>query len=675
MVQIASTEIEADPKGAALYPPGSAEAIFLDYVRRYGRYSLLWTQKAYVNRSIFLNLAFVRGFQDLYVSRDHPDLQEIPIPKSRQYLTRNHVQRVVDAIVGLMQEFRPVVQAYPMEDTLDAKYAAIAVTNVLRAYHHLLRLDDKWDETIEWAATTGNSFLTTSWNAMSGEDILTVQPTPDGQIAVRQMKSGDIDAQVVGPLELYVPFAATDLEPLRCPWWARLHMISREGARGMFGEVAASLPSAKGFPLYGQESWERKILQMGAGVSGKSLGFYTSDYQNTGLDSDYIPLTQLHMLPQGPNARGLHGIESGGYVLDVGPCDHDDIVKFGFRYQPGQFWWKGVVDDLMHPQRAINDTVRRRLEWRQKAYTARVLAQKGVRFKEHRMENGQGSVLEWEGDVANATKPEAFAFPNPDPEFHHELAEMMADFDRIAKVHASWAGGPAEKNIRSGDQLEIMQIGTQRTHSPILKGLKRSWVKVYENILSLLRRHAVDERTLPVGSGEEFVRFRAHDLMRKVRLEVDLVPNSMTSQTIAKGHIDHLVQFGFLLPQTPADRAIVLKGYNLPGSELAVRTMTADVELQEREILKMIGDPIHQTQGQEVPINDNDVHPDHIRVTDLFRKSPEWERLDPESQSRILRHDAAHRMAQAEQLKLAMEMAVDSGPQGAVETPAPAAKG
>lgn len=678
MVQIASTQHEENATGNGRYPPGSPEFVFLDFVRRYARYSLLWSQKAYVNRSIFLSLAFLRGYQDLYASRDHPNLQEIPLPRSKNFLTKNHIQRITRAIVGLLQEFRPQVIARPMEDTLEAEFAARMVTKLLRAYHSQLRLDDRWDEIIEWIVPVGNAFLTVAWNAMKGEDVVAVQPMPDGTIAARRMKSGDMDAATVSPLELYVPFAATEIEPLRCPWWARLHLISRQGGQRLYGKDILTIPATKGYPLYGQESWERKILQMGAGVSGKGMSFATADFESLGFGTDYVSLTQLHVFGATEDESGIHGVESGGHVLDVGPCHGDDIVHFGFLPQPGQFWFKGIVEDLLHPQREYNDAVRKRAEWRAKVHVPRVLAQDGMRFNVAKMTNGQGDVVTWSADgVSNATPPTWFEMPSPDEAWYRDIEIMLKDLDALASVNPTWSAGEIQKSLRSAEAIQLVQSATQRVHSPVLKGLQRSWVKVYEQILSHLKRHAIEDRKLPVGSGEEWVQFRSADLSRKVRIEVELIPASLTSRTIVQGHIDHLVQFQFLTPTNPSDRAIVLKGYDLPGSEMAIRTMTADVELQDREILKMIGDPLRGVPGVEVPINDNDVHQDHIRGLDLFRKSPQWDRVDPQAQARIIAHQQTHHRVLAEQIQLTQDLTsgVDEGAQGAVETSPTSAKG
>ncbi len=413
----------------------------------------------------------------------------------------------------------------------------------------------------------------------------------------------------------------------------------------MWGERAKNLRDYRAYPLFGAESWESRIINMGAGVSARSLNAPFGEAASARIEQDYLMIREMHSFGLADNEPGDHGVECGGEVLDLGDCWGKDLVQLSFMRQPGQFWSLGVVENMLHPQRELNDARSMRAEARIHS-VPRMLSPRDAKFNRAGATNAPFEV--WEYDAVPGGPPKWAERPQEDPAYYRDLEVMVADLRDLAGVHPTTVGD-IPKNLRSASAIRLAQLADQRFHSPTLKSLKASWKRIYEGLHDVIRRHVPEGRKMRLGSSEEWVSFRGTDLSEKPRIEVQFVIESETSKARLDALLTDMIQYQWMSPDRPEDRAIVAKAFELPSAELAIRTATADVELQQRELKKMLGDPARGLQGVDVPVDESHRHHEHTAVIDLLTKSVEWERWPDEAKLRVLRHRDGHTALAAEQ--------------------------
>lgn len=291
-------------------------------------------------------------------------------------LIRARTDAAVSKILGVDAEY----QVRPLSSRARDRYTA-ELSN--RVFDHIRQATDwEWHDLIaeQWAAICGDAFIKVYWDPLRGEptryywdDAKTKTPinplmlTPqvkaqketDGLF--EDLAPGDLAVSVCSPFGFFYDSASRDKGIPGCQWVAERHFADIDLIAERFGVDAKDIEPVEADA--GLENYEEAIAFMSS-ANGWSLLDYGRPEDKRLKRTLYI---EYWARPSREFKKGLRVCYAGGKILNAGKTDnphladktgwsHLPYVKRPWKPHPGRFWGASLVEDLLNPQYALNET-------------------------------------------------------------------------------------------------------------------------------------------------------------------------------------------------------------------------------------------------------------------------------------------------------------------------------
>ena len=394
----------------------------------------------------------------------------------------------------------------------------------------------KWLETLQcnevedikelialWTILTGNAFARTYANMDNGRYSI--------DAAGNVISQGDVTVENIIPFNITVPLLGDNLRSKR--YVGIKSLKEKEWIEDTFKVVIGS-----GDDSHALLEYERQLMTLVAEVSpwkGRSLE--GSQDSITSLDTSKLVLyKEIEYRPTQKYPRGRYITCAGGKIVinnpelpiavtEDGEWDYT-ITDFKYNHTPGSFWATSGVDDLISPQKTINEIDRDLASNRKSIGRPYVLTPKDLIIKRKSQHGASFLQLEYDALLSGGAKPEVH---NGTPYPQQILEERKINIG----VAQDAAGDP--KNIlrgqsphsgASGIMVDILRESAEMSHTPDIERFYRSWNRVKRKQLIVAKDLFTENRMIKVaGAGNEILikAFKGADLYNNtdVRLEID----------------------------------------------------------------------------------------------------------------------------------------------------------
>lgn len=371
-----------------------------------------------------------------------------------------------------------------------------------------------------WMTLTGNAFARTYANMDNGK--YTVDA---GKNVISQ---GDVSVENIIPFNIRVPLLGQFLRDKR---YVGIQCLKeKEWVEDTF-KVTLGAGDDPGLVEY-----ERQLMTLVANVSPwKGRGLENS----AAFESDTSKLVVYKELEYRPTRRypkGRYVSSACGKLLENkdelpisvtedGEWDYT-ITDFKYNHTPGSFWATSGIDDLISPQKTINEIDRDLAVNRKSIGRPFVLTPKDLALKRKSAAGQSFLQLEYDGLLSGGQKPEVI-HGTPYPQ------QILEERKINISVAQESAGDP--KNIlrgqsphsgASGVMVDILRESAELSHTPDVERFYRSWNRTKRKQLIVAKDLFTETRMIKVvGEGNQILvkAFKGADLYNNtdVRLEMD----------------------------------------------------------------------------------------------------------------------------------------------------------
>lgn len=621
------------------HAPLTDEISHVNYVKRLHSE---WTALRYPFEPVwFQDVAFYLGQQWTMWSRGEGILRHTNAPSHRIRLTINRIQPTVKTLLGKILRGVPRLICSPTDTTDQAKSLARVSERLLRALWDECHMFNVQEDAFLWALITGTGFIKVGWDPTLGQYIT----DDDG----RPMYTGDVDPAALSPFQVCVPrwvrdpsrpceLIETSLEPfeqvrMRFPDVKDLRPDTFVGPNATYEQRLASLTTPHGAmtqmpdPLNDRSTYVMRLWQ-----DPQVLAPWDREKYPTGR---LIVCTGSKLLFVGKNpfADGKH-----------------PLTRFRGGVFPNRFWGTSVVDNLIPIQRMYNKARSQLAEARNLVSAPQIVAPQGHGCL--KQTNEPGSWLEHVQGLA----PTYMQPPTFNQWLAKDIEELMTEFDHVSQVREISQGGLPAANL-TGVGINLLQEADNTPWGPIASEMALGLADVGQKMLSRAFQGYIEPRTLTSLDeldDDDVLEFFSSGELAPIKVRCDVTSVMPESRAARLSRVEALINLRVLDPLR--DRAQILRMMEFGSIESLWMDTEPDVRRAQRENRRL-------AKGQPQPIATFDNHEIHVQEHNVFRKSTEYETLDPMARLVIDMHVEEHLTAIAE-LRAAMPPMLSPGAGG-----------
>lgn len=558
-----------------------------------------------------------------------------------------------------------------------------------RVFEHQKEVTDfKWlqEQSTIWKTCIGTSVYKTIWDPLIGdptryywndkqskavipETMLTseqiAQKTADGLF--EDHSPGDVRIDVLSPFTFFPDWSARGAGIRHCQWAAEKHYVDIEVIAERWNKDPDDIKPA---------TINQGLLNYEDAMQAAFAGSWLAPFSYT-VPKDKLNKRTLYVeywrRPSKMYPKGMRVCFAGDMILNA-----DDITnpyaadKTGWTHlpytpdywvpDPSRFWGKGMGEDLMTPQ----------------FYTNEARSQKVYFMRIHGMPNtyvGRDSGLDTEnmeagGRVYGVAENSAFKVQHgPTPNMPAEVAvldsQLIQDMQFIAS-QSEIDGNKLPGQLRSGAAIQQMQQDRFTGLTIPARCTLRACRDTGRQLLALGKMYYGPNRTMQyLGEANEWVveEFDGANLHNDVVIIGDQgVADASGAQ---RQEMMDAISAGAFNPQFDAEtKALILSGLHFDTSEEFVKQKLQAKRACEREIQMVLKDPMKYAQGG-LPVLDWQDHELYMATLRAFFYTPEFEKLDPITQSILNTNFAGHqKLLMQEQLAQAQMLEATKGAPG-----------
>lgn len=426
--------------------------------------------------------------------------------------------------------------------------------------------------------------------------------------------------------------------------------------------------------FHGDNTGELNRLLFGAGYFGATgndprAGAAMSDHSE-GLVSVYelweAPSALSPETEESPGGRLLI-VTKNGTVLSDGPRPArfrytSPIRCFDFVSLPGRPSGTSPQEMLNPIQRTYNRGWAQILEHRNLSTNPIAIVDHAAGISDAEITNRPGNILA----VNKRSGIAAFEYVMPPPlseDVYRTQGLLMQELSDLGNIEG--AEGKAPHSDASGELVKELRFNSDRFVGPTTRRAVVEMARLVEDWISFLPTIWDKEKVITYAGGDHVTR------------TVTVLPYLWT------GRVNAVPEIESMLPEGRGQRfqritALYMQGvFGMPGSPEANKTY---LELSRfphmgREMLpggihritaeQENGRLVQGAQATDVPVLEWYDHMTHLAVHEEFMSSPEYLKLDPETQQQFVLHRMAHRMAvlvvQSQDAQMAGTMALAQG--------------
>lgn len=264
------------------------------------------------------------------------------------------------------------------------------------------------------------------------------------------------------------------------------------------------LPVAKAISRYPTDHYGRATGSQSFDRTNREAEFY----QSSGIDdfTDFtwtqggdasrnyaVKVTKCYWKPSRQFPEGLFVAYSGQTVLSVSVLQFDWPFVFFAGPHPieGQLYGDGLLMDLEHPQRSMNEVFGRILEWIKNCSAPKMAVQEGTMVRHQAFDDLAGGIVYHTGAVA----PGWVNPPAPPGQLFgvvSDMKELMKEISAISEINL----GQTPTDDFSGRAVSMLHELQQSSHGASFASFARSCLEVLKKMLGVAQRYWPDEKAL-----------------------------------------------------------------------------------------------------------------------------------------------------------------------------------
>jgi len=456
--------------------------------------------------------------QNTFGSRFKLSLNE-PTPVS------NIIKDYVKSMKALILNKKYATRVWPNSKEQKDKDASELGVMVLRWLESLQcnETEDTKEVIALWMLLTGNGFARTYANMDNGKYTIDA----GGNV----ISQGDVSVENIIPFNITVPLLGDTLRSKR--YVGIKSLKEKEWVEDTFKTLVDGPDDSHTLLEY-----ERQLMTLVANVSPwKSRSLDNSTDVMTSLDTSKLTLyKELEYRPTKKYPRGRYVTYAGGKVIlneselpiavtEDGEWDYT-ITDFKYNHTPGSFWATSGIDDLISPQKTINEIDRDLAVNRKSIGRPFVLTPKDLILKRKSAAGQSFLQLEYDALLSGGAKPEVHAGTPYPQQILEERKINVAVAQESAGDPKNILRGQSPHSGASGVMVDILRESAEMSHTPDIERFYRSWNRVKRKQLIVAKDLFTETRMIKVaGAGNEILikAFKGADLYNNtdVRLEID----------------------------------------------------------------------------------------------------------------------------------------------------------
>ena len=521
-----------------------------------------------------------------------------------------------------------------------------------------------------WVILTGNGFARTYANMDNG--VYTVdangKATSKGEVAVESI----IPFSVVMPA-LGILLRQKRLVGIKClkekEWVEDTYKVTL----GASGENTLTVEYEKQLMtlVANVSPWKGRSLEQGGGIAE--------------MDNEKLVLFQeVEYRPTKEYPKGRYAAVADGQVLENKaemPIKVDKngqwyytITDFSYNHTPGSFWATSSIDDLISPQKSINEIDKDLSANRQSLGRPYVLTPHDLVLTRQSIVGQSFLQLKYDGLLSGGLKPEVHrGTPYPEQILVERklnienIQDAAGDPKNILKGHAPSGGA-------SGVMVDMLTESAEMSHTPDVDRFYRSWNRTKKKQLIIARDITTETRLLKMaGDGNEVLikAFKGSDLHDNTDVRMELDSGAATTRAGQNQFMMKLIEQGFFGPiaEKPKMQYELLKRFGMSwipmensihedraGRENSIIALATKkdiiVDLDHKDKPEAVIDGIFfaklNEESQEVEVISHDQYykyDNHAVHYDSHTKvilSPEFRDWDPVNQIILINHNDMH---------------------------------
>ena len=573
---------------------------------------------------VVTNTAYLLGFDSVQFDAATRMFRNIDRPAGRNRM-KVHVNLILPTIQNRQARLcknPPKYDVPPESMAQEDKDAARLSLKALNNLYNQERMNEKRLELTMWVQQAGHGWLKTSWNPNKGKQ-LAVPPTPENPKGGVEYE-GDIDIEVVSPLEVYIDVQAKTLQ--ESPWLIQAkvrklnYFVERYPEKGQFvKEEGAWLLSVQN---------ANRISQMNSkGTAAPS----PEQMKNAAIELAYYERPTKRY----PNGRMI--VTANGVLLEYKdlPIDEIPFVKFDDIKVAGKFFSESIITHLRAVQDQMNRNMRRKAEFLNKGLNLKIIAPKGHGLSQESW-NDSTEVIEF-NPVQGGPEPKALQNPQMPNYVYSDTESLRSYYTEISGLSEVSKGQLPSASIPAMG-MQILQEADETRLGVIIESNENSYADNCRHVLKFMNGFYTTPRYIrESGANGEYTitAYVGSDLRNHtnpVVIKGSTLPNS---KVLKRQEILNIYSQG-LLPQSPDTPRRVLQ--ELEFGDLA--GIWEDQVIDDAQVKRTI----EQIEQGIVPIVDpDDNHAVHFEAKNRLRKSEKFEMYPPEIQQILLADIAQHK--------------------------------
>jgi len=581
--------------------------------------------------------------------------QKPGLPSYNQKLVTNLLRPMIRQQISRMTSEKPTVTVVPVSASDDDLLAAQGAQAVWDSLYDNQKIQDKLIRTAFWTAITGNGFFKTFWDSNKiDEDFLTVNPI----ITQPQPTPGSLCFGTVTPFNLFVP----DLleEDIECqPYVMEVYTKTALWVNTFWkGYLKAPVePDCIGSQeIFDSTYWKQK--------------------NDGSAKPDSVRVLEIYLKP------GAHrDFPSGGMLTVVGNQLVQRLDKMPYSHgeyphghwgdiQTGKFYRDSVLVDTIplnrHYNRTRNQMIISMLRTGRNAY-----AYTEGSIDPNRVTSRPGELI----PVKPGFQPPTVLPAQPIPAFvENELRVAKGDIEDISAQHSVSKGQAPGSGVVAATAINFLVEQDNSVFYTTMASGESLVQKMGKQSLAIVAEMwdvAKIIRTIGMDSAFDAVELKGSQIARGLDIRVERGSMLPESKTAKQALLMDMAKMGFISPENLLDLLPMggvkriteiikvdyaqaqrenLKMKKLHPQELLVADMEYQQKLEpdangyvdESTFNPATGESLQKPLA--VPTNDFDNHQVHIDVHNRFRKSQEFENLDPRVKQEFANHVLEHQV-------------------------------
>jgi hypothetical protein len=633
------------------------------------------TVRAQLERQWYLNLAFYQGKQNVQLvptsnSSGSSVGVRLYIPPAPYYRSRpviNRIRPIIRTELSKLTAQKPSATIVPSTSDDSDLAAAQAGEQIWESVYREKKIHATFRQAMLWTLCCGTGFIKTYWDP-SKKSSQWQPPNQQEQMMMmaqgikEKPADGDFCFDNVTPFHLFVPdLMQEDIEDQ--PYVIQIQTRTPEWVKLNYGLVVP--PNTMEASDIINDSF---LNLVGAGQFRKDSVICYEVWVKPG---------NVDFLPDG----GMFTIVGDKLVQFVkgNPYQHQQYPFSKIPHIPtGRFYADSVITDLIPIQREYNRTRGQITEAKNKMAHPQLIAAKGSIIAS-KISTEPGQVIEYN---LGYQPPQPLPLQNLPAYVLQEIDRLLMDFEDISGQHQV-SKGQVPSGVTAATAINYLQEQDESMLSVTHNGIEEAFEKIgYQTLCHVQQYWDIPRRVRVVGKNGFFnvISFSGADLKGNTDIRVEAGSSLPTSKAAKQAFLMDMMTQGFIPPEKGLE-LMDMGGVNRLYEEIQIDSAQASRENMRMAAVTqeqmsqfaatfvpkdpMTGQPnpemglVDPNTGQPlvdqagnpteppliVPVNSYDAHQVHIQIHNTYRKSQEFEQLDPEIKNLFEQHVNQHMMA------------------------------